>query len=72
MDEEIFGERLVFGEVDLIHKMLLLDHLAGYFFTSFVIKSQISCGKATLTQNLVLNRVFGVNDFEGVKFFHFV
>lgn len=55
MDEEIFGERLVFGEVDLVHEMLLLNHLAGHFFTSFVIKGQISCGKAALTQNLVLN-----------------
>ena len=35
MDKEIFRERLVFGEVDLIDEMLLLNHLAGHFFTSF-------------------------------------
>lgn len=72
MDKEIFRERLVFGEVDLIDEMLLLNHLAGHFFTSFAIKGQISCGKAALPQNSVLYRVFGVNHFEGVKFFHLV
>lgn len=48
MDEEILRERFIFREVDLIDEMLLLNHLAGYFFTSFVIKSQICCGKAAL------------------------
>lgn len=69
VDEVVFGERFIFGEVDLFDQIFLLDHFAGDDSVGFGIYGEVGLREATLPQLFILDGVPCIYYFKGMNFF---
>jgi hypothetical protein len=63
VDEVLLSKRLIFGEIDLLNQIPLLNHFASDDLIAFGIDGHVGLGETTLTQLLVLDGVASIHYF---------